>query len=149
MNAQRTRRLDDHRGSWIYYQLYAYTTDREIDSYESLFGFLDWLLQQKRDRARQLLENCPTCRGDGLSPSQETIRQIMLSLAAMHGAESNEIARRMRISKSYVSRLENGSSQWSRELVDRYTRAVREIADERIERAGRVAAAELYDGRNG
>ncbi len=69
-------------------------------------------------------KSCHCCGGSGTELDHRVVGTEMRRLRLSKQLTQTDVAKRMRISKPYVSDLESGRRNWRDELVARYTKAL-------------------------
>ena len=70
---------------------------------------------------------CKRCDGTGIEPDWTSIGRIMRRQRKAARKSLRTVAKRMKISPSYVSALENGLKPWRAKIQKRYLVAISEV----------------------
>lgn len=68
---------------------------------------------------------CPRCAGTGEVPNDRAMGAAMRTKRERARVGLREMARRVRLSPSYLCHLEHGENRWSPEMIELYKRTLR------------------------
>jgi len=74
--------------------------------------------------ARLKKKDCHCCNGSGQEYDRKAVGATIRGLRSNKKLTLTQVAKRMRISKPYLSDLERGFRNWRAELIENFTKAI-------------------------